>query len=77
MTASDFIKEKIKANQEDLVEVNTSSRKTLVEKSAKLSINIESPMKRLGGIGTSSSKKGQPQGPQSPTKVEIGHCSCR
>jgi hypothetical protein len=73
MTASDFIKEKIKATQEDLVEVNTSSRKTLVEKSAKLSINIESPVKRLGGLGSSSSKKGQGQAPQSPTKVDLSH----
>lgn len=69
MTASDFLKEKIKATQEDHGEVNTSSRKTLVEKSAKLSINIESPAKRLGGLGSSSSKKGQGHMPSSPNKV--------
>jgi hypothetical protein len=69
MTASDFIKEKIKATQEDLAEVNTSSRKTLVDKSAKLSINIDSPIKRYGGLTASSTKKGHGIAPQSPTKV--------
>lgn len=69
MTASDFIKEKIKANQDDLADLNTSSRKTLMEKSSKLSINIDSPMKIYSGLSSVSARKGVPQQPTSPAKV--------
>lgn len=69
MTASDFIKEKIKASQDDLADLNSSSRKTLIEKGSKMSINIDSPMKIYTSLAGASARKGIPQQPNSPAKV--------
>lgn len=75
MTTSDFIKERVKATHEDLGEVKTSSRKTPMEKTSKLSINFEGFIKRPNGIGFNSSKKMQPPLPQTPAKVSKANLS--